>query len=133
MVIAVDQTGEAPVEFPNGDIEPPSTDVSSLAAASATRLADMRLILQRLSAASTGPQPDPGRIAVVGHSLGGATAAALMRAEPRVDVGVDIDRSILGSASRLGVSRPFKVMTARTGLGHTMRGMITHSSGPRLP
>ena len=113
LVIAVDHTGEAPVEFRNGDIQLPSVlrsltsiDLSSLAAASATRLADMRLILQRLYGTSNGPHPDPGRIAVVGHSIGGSTAAAVMRAEPRVDVGVDIDGSILGSATRRGVTRP---------------------------
>ena len=139
LVIAVDHTGEAPVEFPNGDIQLPSilrsltsVDLSSLAAASATRLADMRLILQRLNGTSNGPRPDPGRIAVVGHSTGGSTAAAVMRAEPRVDVGVDIDGSILGSASRRGVTRPFMVMTGRTGLDPSERELLTHSSGPRL-
>ena len=137
LVIAVDHTGEAPVEFPNGDIQLLSIDPWSLAAASATRLADMRLILhrlilQQLSGTSNGPRPDPGRIAVIGHSLGGSTAAAVMRAERRVDVGVDIDGSILGSASRRGVSRPFMVMKGRTGLDSTMRGMLTHSSGPRV-
>lgn len=137
LVIAVDHTGEAPVEFPNGDIQLPSSDLSSLAAASATRLADMRLILHRLiqhrlSAMSTGPWPDSGRIAVVGHSLGGSTAAGVMRAERRVGVGVDIDGSILSTAARRGVTRPFMVMTSRTGLDSTMRGMLTHSSGPRL-
>ena len=137
LVIAVDHTGEAPVEFPNGDIQLPSTDLSSLAAASATRLADTRLILhrmilQRLNGTSNGPRPDPARIAVIGHSLGGSTAAAVMRAERRVDVGVDIDGSILGSATHRGVTRPFMIMTGRTGLDPTMRGMLTHSSGPRL-
>lgn len=136
LVIGVDHTGEAPVEFPNGDIQLPS-DYSSVAAASATRLADMRLvlhrlILQRLSGISNGPRPDSGRIAVVGHSLGGSSAAAVMRAEPRVGVGVDIDGAIEGSASRLGVTRPFMIMTSRTGLDPTMRELLTHSSGPRL-
>jgi dienelactone hydrolase len=138
LVIAVDHTGEAPVEFPDGDIQLPSTDLHpSLAALSATRLADMRLVLHRLilqrpSGISNGPRPDSGHIAVVGHSLGGSTAAAVMRAEPRVRVGVDIDGSIVGSASRLGVTRPFMVMTGRTGLDPTTRAMLTHSSGPRL-
>jgi predicted dienelactone hydrolase len=138
LVIAVDHTGEAPVEFPNGDIQLPPTDLHpSLAALSTTRLADMRLVLHRLilqrpSGISTGPRPDSGRIAVVGHSLGGSTAAGVMRAEPRVRVGVDIDGPILGSASRRGVTRPFMVMTGRTGLEPTARAMLTHSSGPRL-
>jgi hypothetical protein len=56
----------------------------------------------------------------------------VMRAEPRVRVGVDIDGPILGSASRRGVTRPFMVMTGRTGLEPTARAMLTHSSGPRL-
>jgi dienelactone hydrolase len=137
LVIGVDHTGEAPVEFPNGDIQLPSTDRSSLAALSADRLTDLRLILHRLvlhraSGTRNEPRPDPGRIAVVGHSLGGSAAAAVMRAERRVDVGVDIDGSILGSARRGGVTRPFMIMTARRGLDATMRAMLRHSSGPRL-
>ena len=138
LVIAVDHTGEAlAVEFPNGDIQLPSTDPASLAALGATRLADMRLILHRLilhpvSGKSNGPRPDSGRIAVVGHSLGGSAAAAVMRAERRVDVGVDIDGSILGSARRRGVTRPFMVMAARRGPDATVRAMLRHSSGPRL-
>ena len=76
LVIAVDHTGETVVEFPDGDIQLPSTDVPSLAALSAARLHDLRLILDRLilhgmGGTSNGPRPDPGRIAVVGHSLGG--------------------------------------------------------------
>jgi hypothetical protein len=46
--------------------------------------------------------------------------------------GVNIDRSILGSAGRCGVTRPFMVMRAGPGLDPTMRAMLRHSSGPRL-
>jgi hypothetical protein len=55
-----------------------------------------------------------------------------MRAERRVDVSVDIDGSILGSARRRGVTRPFMVMAARSGPDATVREMLRRSSGPRL-
>lgn len=137
LVMAVDHTGETVVEFPDGDIQLPSTDVPSLAALSAARLQDLRLILNRLilhgvGGTPNGPRPDPGRIAVVGHSLGGSAAAAVMRAARRVNVGVDIDGSILGSARRRGVTRPFMVMAARGGPDATVREMLRRSSGPRL-
>src|SRR4051794_41784840 len=81
----------------------------------------------------------PGRQAVirgvgaVGHSLGGSTAAALMRAEPAVRAGVDLDGSIFGPPPRPGVSGPFLVMGGGEGLDPTLPGLLKHSRGPRPP
>jgi dienelactone hydrolase len=132
LVVAVDHTGEAPMEFPDGQIQLPGAFGSDpIAAASATRLADMRLVLRRLDAMGPGPRADRGRIAAIGHSLGGSTSAALMRVEPSVRAGVDMDGSIFGAPRRLGVPRPFLVMTSG-GTDPTIRSMLKRSNGPRL-
>jgi len=134
LVLAVDHTGETPVQFPDGHVEGRSVPAKNpIATNAATRLADMRLILRRLNKIAPGPRGDRRRIAAIGHSLGGSTAAALMRAEPTVRAGVDMDGSIFGPASRLGVSRPFMVMFGgEGGLDPSIRGLLEHSRGPRL-
>ena len=48
-----------------------------------------------------------------GHSLGGATAAAAMLADPRIRAGVDMDGTILGKVAKQGVARPFLVAVGR--------------------
>jgi predicted dienelactone hydrolase len=103
-----------------------------IATAAVTRLADMRLILRRLPSLPAGPRADRGRIAAIGHSFGGSIAAALMRTEPRIRAGVDMDGSIFGAARRRGVPRPFLVMTGGRGLDPTLRSMLRRSRGPRL-
>jgi dienelactone hydrolase len=135
LVISLDHTGEAPVEFPGGRIELPAWGVpppsNPIAGISATRLADMRFLLRRLSTMPKGPLPDPRRVAAMGHSLGGSTAAALMRVEPTVLAGIDLDGSIVGAAARRGVPRAFLVMTGE-GLDASVRGLLKHSRGSRL-
>jgi hypothetical protein len=136
LVIAVDHTGETPVEFPGGDIELPSDSGGSdpIATAATTRLADMRLVLRRLSTMAAGPRGDRRRVAAIGHSLGGSTAAALIRAEPTIRAGVDLDGAIIGPARWRGVARPFLVMSAQHRLLSfpLMRRFLAHPGGPRL-
>jgi dienelactone hydrolase len=136
LVLAVDHTGETPVEFPDGHIELPAVAVPRhpIATASATRVRDMRVILRRLSTMRKGPLADTRRIAAIGHSLGGSTAAALVRTEPLVRAGVDLDGTIVGAPARLGIRRPF---LALTGAGHwahdpPLRRLFRRSRGPRL-
>lgn len=135
LVVAVDHTGEAPVELANGRLvlaawgAPAPRD--PIAAAAARRLADMRFVLRRLPTLPKGPRPDLGRIAAVGHSLGGSTAAALLLTEPRVRAGVDLDGTIFGPAAKRGVPRPFLVLT-EGGADASIRSLIGHSSGPTL-
>jgi pimeloyl-ACP methyl ester carboxylesterase len=85
-----------------------------------------------LAGLPSGPRADVRRVAAVGHSLGGSTAAALMRAEPGVRAGVDMDGSIIGPAERRGVDRPFLVMSGWRGLDPSLRHFLAHSRGPRL-
>jgi predicted dienelactone hydrolase len=135
LVLAVDHTGEAPVEFPHGRIRlgsaPPRHPIT---AASSTRLADMRLLLRRLNTMGAGPRADRWRIAAIGHSLGGSTAAGLMRAEPSVRAGVNLDGTIVGATSRRGVRRPFLALTAAGHWAHDppLRRLFSRSRGARL-
>src|SRR4051812_23529445 len=133
LVLAVDHTGETPVQFPDGHVEGRSVPARHpIATDAAIRLKDMRLVLRRLNAMAPGPRGDRRRIAAVGHSLGGSTAAALMRVEPGVRAGVDLDGSIFGPARRTGVGGAFMVMVGHDGLDESIRGLLTHSRGPRL-
>jgi predicted dienelactone hydrolase len=78
----------------------------------AVRTADVRFLLDRL----TGPravQPyarmiDRNRIGMAGHSIGGASAAAAMIADRRIDAGVNMDGSFWDTLPAGGLGgRPF--------------------------
>ncbi|WP_283135856.1 alpha/beta hydrolase family protein [Rhizohabitans arisaemae] len=128
VVAAVDHTYDAAaVEFPGGRVEthaastpPPDFDKPDdpvAVKAVAARLADTRYVLDRLAALNRGHHvPVPGglrgaldlsRAGMFGHSLGGATAAAAMHADPRVKAGANLDGSVFGPVLRDGLNRPF--------------------------
>ncbi|MPZ83626.1 MAG: alpha/beta hydrolase [Actinophytocola sp.] len=77
----------------------------------ATRAADVSFVLDEL----TGAHPkwrgarliDPSRIAMAGHSAGGASAILAMLADPRVRAGIDMDGQIHVPIPDSGLSRPF--------------------------
>ncbi|NUW31820.1 lipase [Nonomuraea sp. SMC257] len=104
------------------------------------RVADLRFVLDELARlnraggpgdaggpghaggpAGRGPLPaglagalDLSRVGAFGHSMGGATAAQLMRDDPRVDAGANLDGIMLGPAATLGVTRPFLQVAGET-------------------
>jgi hypothetical protein len=55
-----------------------------------------------------------------------------MRAEPSIRAGVDMDGSIFGAARKRGVPRAFLVMLGGRKPDATVRGLLSHSHGPRL-
>lgn len=75
------------------------------------RAADVSFALSEL----TGAQPacpgaaliDRSRIAMAGHSMGGAAAIATMLADSRVRAGVDMDGATVAQIPGAGLSRPF--------------------------
>ncbi len=75
------------------------------------RAADVSFVLSEL----TGAHPawpgttliDPSRMAMAGHSLGGAATIAAMLADPRIRAGVDMDGSTVAEIPAEGLSRPF--------------------------
>ncbi len=77
----------------------------------AGRAADVSFVLGEL----TGAHPawpgagliDPSRIAMAGHSAGGAAAIAAMLADPRICAGIDMDGSTVAPIPDRGLSRPF--------------------------
>ena len=50
---------------------------------------------------------DLTRVGVLGHSLGGATAAQFCLDDPRCKVGIDIDGSLLGTVLKSAPAKPF--------------------------
>jgi dienelactone hydrolase len=77
----------------------------------AGRAADVSFVLSEL----TGAHPawpsagliDPSRIAMAGHSAGGAAAIAALLADPRILAGIDMDGSTIAPIPDCGLSRPF--------------------------
>jgi predicted dienelactone hydrolase len=104
VVAGVDHTYEAPaVTFPDGRVarcvfcrdSVPRPDFPTVAG---HRVRDVSFVLDRL----TGPRPawrhasiiDSRRIAMVGHSMGGAAAVRALSADPRVRAAVNLDGTL---------------------------------------
>ncbi|MFI8103221.1 alpha/beta hydrolase family protein [Streptomyces sp. NPDC086023] len=93
---------------------------SGYRAVSDGRARDVSFLLDRL----TGPHPawrkshliDRGRIAMAGHSIGGAGTAAAMAADPRIRAGVDMDGTLFTPVPEKGLGgRPFMLLAAADG------------------
>ncbi|MFD9068024.1 alpha/beta hydrolase family protein [Kitasatospora purpeofusca] len=124
-VAAVDHTYETLVEFPGGRIEPclvcgrEGTDPDFGATASRARAADLRFVIDRLTApGGRGPvrglTVDAGRIAAVGHSLGGAAALEAMAEDRRIRAAANLDGSVWIPPTGLR-SRPVLLFSAQLG------------------
>ncbi|GAA5072355.1 alpha/beta hydrolase family protein [Nocardia iowensis] len=131
VVVAMSHTYESlATEFPGGRLEksvlPRAEDIDQVKAqvgqAMQVRVADTRFVLDRLADLSTGADPDAdgrplpanlagildlSKIAMFGHSLGGATAAQVMHDDRRVAAGVNLDGALWGSVPTDGLDRPF--------------------------
>ncbi|MDH6228797.1 dienelactone hydrolase [Streptomyces sp. MJP52] len=135
VVVTVDHTHEtAPVEFPDGRVElpkEPMTGVDTVRKAVDTRVRDIRFVLNQLALVRDGRGPDAGgrplprglgraldldRVGMYGHSAGGVTAAETMRADRRVDAGINMDGTLQYSGTEFlpvaleGLDRPFMLM-----------------------
>ncbi|GAA3203661.1 lipase [Nonomuraea roseoviolacea subsp. carminata] len=134
LVVTVDHTYEADqVEFPGRRLVralplpaklTPKVIAKLLAKHSRARLADMRHVLDQVTALAHGrpiggrlPEgmlgaPDASRVGVLGQSLGGSVAAQLTRDDARVDAGVNVDGAYVGPVAARGVARPFLQLAA---------------------
>lgn len=130
LVVTVDHTYEADqVEFPGGRLVralplpsklTPPVLARLLARHSRARLADMRFVLDQIAGRQHGAQlpaglrgtPDLSRVGVLGQSLGGSVAAQLVHDDARVDAGVNLDGSYVGSVAKTGVAKPFLQVAA---------------------
>ncbi|MCC3311553.1 alpha/beta hydrolase family protein [Nocardia africana] len=95
-VVAIDHTGESPaVQLPDGRIvwgAAPTVTPDYMRAQLATRIGDLRLVLDHLTALPiVGARLDLGRIAALGHSYGGTTAVQLAAIDARVRAAVALD------------------------------------------
>jgi dienelactone hydrolase len=116
VVAGIEHTYESEATaFPDGRVttcrarEAPRRDRPEKVAAG--RAADVRFVLDQL----TGARPaspgatliDPDRIAMAGHSIGGAAAVAAMLADARVRAGIDMDGATSAEIPDAGLARPF--------------------------
>ncbi|MFJ4651669.1 alpha/beta hydrolase family protein [Nocardia sp. NPDC088792] len=131
VVVAMGHTYESlATEFPGGRVEKSLLSQiddadeakAQMGKALQVRVADTRFVLDRLADIGNGlasdadghPLPanlagilDLSKIAMFGHSLGGATAAQVMHDDRRVAAGVNLDGSLWGSVVTDGLDRPF--------------------------
>jgi dienelactone hydrolase len=115
VVVSVDHTFEAPVEFPGGRVVAPAPEISSddpavfaavLRRAIDARVADTRFVLDELVELDRGRNPDAGHrrlpvglrrrldlahVGMFGFSYGGYTAAETMFFDRRIDAGINLD------------------------------------------
>lgn len=122
LVISIDHPYDADVvEFPGGRlIKGVEISDGGLEAALATRVEDIAYVHRQLGNQSFTDALIPGygagcrksslRTAIVGHSFGGAAAAAAMLRLPSIRGGVNLDGSMFGSVISTGLNRPFLLM-----------------------
>ncbi len=124
VVVAVDHTYETrAVVFPSGRVVRGLPEPTTLRGfiewvdfGLDVRVRDTRFVLDRLSALHRhghfAGRLDLAHIGMVGHSLGGGTAAEVMLVDKRVDAAVDLDGLITPNVVRHGLDRPFMVINA---------------------
>jgi dienelactone hydrolase len=118
VVAGIDHTYESfATAFPDGRVttclarQAPRRGPGFWEKVAAGRAADVRFVLGQL----TGAHPawpgagliDPSRIAMAGHSIGGAAAIAAMLAEDCILAGIDMDGTTVAPIPDHGMSRPF--------------------------
>jgi dienelactone hydrolase len=126
VVAGIDHTYESfATAFPDGRVatclarEARGRDEGSKEKQMAGRAADVSFVLDEL----TGGSPvwpgaaliDPSRMAMAGHSLGGAATIAAMLADSRVRAGIDMDGATDAPIPDHGMSRPFLFLGKQSG------------------
>jgi dienelactone hydrolase len=95
----------------------------------AGRAADVSFVLDEL----TGPDPawpgagliDPSRMAMAGHSAGGAAAIAVMLADCRIRAGIDMDGATYAPIPDDGLARPFLFLGKQSNYTPGSGGAVT--------
>lgn len=134
VVLAPDHPPDAfAIEYPDGKLvegeygrplTPTDVTLDELAALIELRAADVRFVLSRalrLGRRDSGflsGHLDRGRAGVLGHSLGGATAARVAQLDDRFDAAVEIDGSLFGDwTARAGDRTPFLLLAGAGSIG----------------
>lgn len=131
VVAAIDHTYDAGVvEFPDGrlvdGIASPLPAPAERQQLLATRVGDVRFVLNELTRRATARSGflaghlDLRKVGALGHSFGGATAAAAMLADSRIVAGVDLDGKVWDEVVEKGLDRPFMLV-----IGDDLGGRLT--------
>jgi dienelactone hydrolase len=141
-VAGIDHTYESvATAFPDGRVatclarEAPRRDRGEKVVAG--RAADVGFVLDQLTGADP-PWPggqliDPSRIAMAGHSIGGAAAIATMLADSRIQAGVDMDGATHAPIPAAGLSRPFLFLGKQSNYTPGSGGAATTSQRRQKP
>jgi dienelactone hydrolase len=134
VVAGIDHTYESyATAFPDGRVttclarEAPRRDRGEKVVAG--RAADVSFVLSELTGAHP-PSPgapliDPSRIAMAGHSIGGAAAISAMLADSRVRAGLDMDGTTHARIPARGLSRPFLFLGKQSNYTPGSGGAVT--------
>jgi Platelet-activating factor acetylhydrolase, isoform II len=95
----------------------------------AGRAADVCFVLGELTGAHP-PWPgagliDPSRIAMAGHSIGGAAAISAMLADSRIRAGIDMDGATVTEIPDEDLSRPFVFLGKQSNYAPGSEGAVT--------
>jgi predicted dienelactone hydrolase len=117
VVAGIDHTYESYVTtFPDGRVAEclacdSDTDPGFGTGVVASRAADVSFVLDELTGSCSTwqgcPLIDRSRIAMVGQSIGGASAVAAMVKDPRIGAGIDMDGTTYARIPTSGFTRPF--------------------------
>jgi Platelet-activating factor acetylhydrolase, isoform II len=95
----------------------------------AGRAADVTFVLTELTGAHPawpgGALIDPSRIAMAGHSIGGAATIAAMLADSRIRAGIDMDGATFAPIPDRGLSRPFAFLGKQSNYTPGSDGAVT--------
>jgi predicted dienelactone hydrolase len=155
VTVAVDHTHEpAAVEFPGGRVERRALPSGAGKQVIATRVADIRFVLDELETLARGGNPDAeqralpaglsldlSRVGMFGHSGGGFTTGETMVSDARIDAGADLDGSMaysqsardFGRVADEGLDRPFLLMSAgdhSAASDASWQEFLSHQRGP---
>ncbi|WHT17650.1 hydrolase [Crossiella sp. CA-258035] len=117
VVLSVDHTYDAAaVRFPDGRVvrgnRPEIPTGEQRAEELRVRVADLRTTLDQARATPRfRGRLDLTKIGALGHSMGGATAAETMRADPRFRAGLNLDGGFWDGAANHGVPGPFLLLS----------------------
>lgn len=120
LVISVDHPYDADiVEFPNGTVIT-GVDISDdeVERILTIRAEDLVFVRQQMGNNTIADKLFPGhghghrlpKTAAIGHSLGGAAAAAAMLQDPSISAGANFDGTFFGPVVKAGLDRPFLLM-----------------------
>jgi EmrB/QacA subfamily drug resistance transporter len=144
VVAAIDHPHDAEiVSFPDGhtvSIGKVGESKNAIGHALTVRIADTRYVLDALARLNRGSRNDAfsgvfdlDHVGMFGHSLGGATAAATMLTDRRIDAGLDMDGFLFGEVADTGLKKPFMLFAADPGFRRqpNLAQFWGHLKGPR--